>query len=245
MGPQRRKGCMVPNGSVPMYVTDRFPSLHYEVPHNMGSVLVKKIRIVALNIFEHEVQVGMQSTGMICTALVFAVQVFLCQLLDAYSEVEYITLKNVPKNCCYFKVSVWFVLTELQHKDEKMFILMSSSQKCHAVNVLHAWPYMCKLLCSLLLLGLLVHDFDPICLHLAFPRASHFPPFFICCIFRTGSAPSRNMLLFPPVEIEMEGTFPFLWFQLNKKKAGLLSGFVLLTESGATSALYKWTIHKS
>lgn len=40
-------------------------------------------------------------------------------------------------------------------------------------------------------------------------------------------------------------SFPFLWFQLNKKKAGLLSGFALLAESGAASAIYKWTIHKS
>lgn len=77
---------------------------NHEVPHNMGSVLVKEIGIVALKIFVHEVQVGMQSIGMIYTALVFVVQVFLCQLLDAYSEVEYITLKNVSKNHCYFEV---------------------------------------------------------------------------------------------------------------------------------------------
>lgn len=98
----------------------------------MGSVLVKEIRIVALNIFVHEVQVGMQGKGTICTALVFVVLMFLCQLVDTHSEVEYITLKNVSKNQCYFKV---IFLTELQQKDQKMFTLMSSSQKCHAINV--------------------------------------------------------------------------------------------------------------
>lgn len=42
-------------------------------------------------------------------------------------------------------------------------------------------------------------------------------------------------------------SFPFLWFDFNltKKKAGLISGFALLAESGAASAIYKWTIHKS
>lgn len=66
---------MLPNGNVPIYFTVRFP-YNCEVPHNMGSVLVKEIRIVALNIFVQEVQVGMQSIGTICTELVFVVQMF-------------------------------------------------------------------------------------------------------------------------------------------------------------------------
>lgn len=84
MSPQRRKGTvwflMVMS---PCISQSGFLLYNHEVPHNMGSVLVKEIRIVALNIFLHEVQVGMQSTGTICTALVFVVQVFLCQLQDA------------------------------------------------------------------------------------------------------------------------------------------------------------------
>lgn len=145
-----------------------FLPYNYEVPHNMGSVLVKETRIVALNIFGQEVRVGMQIIDPVCTALVFVVQMFLCQLVDAHSEVEYITLKNASKNWCYFKVSNSF-LTELQEKNEKMFTLMSSSQKCHIISLgLHAWPYTCKL-CSLLLCGLLVHGFDPICVPFAFP----------------------------------------------------------------------------
>lgn len=106
MGPQRRKGTiwflMV---MFPCISQSGFLPYSYEVPHNMGLVLVKEIRIVALNIFVHEVQVGMQSIGTICTALVFVVQMFLCQLVDAHSEMEYITLKDVCKNWCYFKVS--------------------------------------------------------------------------------------------------------------------------------------------
>lgn len=70
-----------------------FLPYNYEVPHNMGSVLVKETRIVALNISGHEVRVGMQDVGMISTALVFIVQMFLCQVVDAHPEVEYITLK--------------------------------------------------------------------------------------------------------------------------------------------------------
>lgn len=74
MGPQRRKGtawflmlvspCISQSGFLPY---------SYEVPHNMGSVLVKETRIVARNIFGQEIQVGMQSIGTICTALVFIV----------------------------------------------------------------------------------------------------------------------------------------------------------------------------
>lgn len=140
MGPQRRKGtvwflvvmspCISQSGFLPY---------SYEVPHTMGSVLVKETRIVALNIFGHEVRVGMQNIDTICTALVFVVHMFLCQLVDAHSEVEYITLKNVSKSWCYFKVSNCSFLTELKEKNEKMFTLMSSSQKCHVISVgLHA-----------------------------------------------------------------------------------------------------------
>lgn len=175
----------------------------------------------------------------------FVMQVFLCQLVDAYSEMEYIALKNVSKNCYYFKVNVWFLLTELQQKDEKMFTLMSSSQKCHAVNVLHAWSV--QVVVFSVALWSPCPWFWPHLSSSCFsnPCALYFSPFFMRCIFRTGSAPSRSMLLFPSVEINMEGTCPFLWFQLNKKKGGLLSGFALLAESGAASALYKWTIYKS
>lgn len=91
MGLQRRKGtvwflmvvfpCISQSGFLPY---------NYGVPHNIGSVLVKEIRIVALSIFVHEVQVGMQSVGTMCTALVFVVQMFLCQVVDEHSEVEYI-----------------------------------------------------------------------------------------------------------------------------------------------------------
>lgn len=44
------------------------------------------------------------------------------------------------------------------------------------------------------------------------PCALYFPPFFMCYIFRKGSAPSRSMPLFPPIEIRMEETFPFYLF---------------------------------
>lgn len=95
-GSSKEKGsCMVLNDSIisPCISQSGFLPYNYEIPHNMGSVLVKEIRIVALNIFVHEVQVGMQSTGTICTALVFVRPMFLCQLVDVHSELEYITLK--------------------------------------------------------------------------------------------------------------------------------------------------------
>lgn len=94
-GSSKEKGnCVVPNGSIisPCISQSGFLPYNYEIPHNMGSVLVKEIRIVPHNIFVHEVQVGMQSTGTICTALVFVRPMFLCQLVDVHSEVEYITL---------------------------------------------------------------------------------------------------------------------------------------------------------
>lgn len=158
---------MVPSGNVPMYFTVRLPSLQLWSPTHHG---FSSSEGIALNIFGHEVRVGMQNINTICTALVFVVHMFLCQLVDAHSEVEYITLKNVSKSWCYFKVSNCSFLTELQEKNEKMFTLMSSSQKCHVISVgLHAWPYTCRLLCSLLLCGLLVHGSDPICVPFAFP----------------------------------------------------------------------------
>lgn len=46
--------CMVLNGDVLMYFTVGLPSLHYEVPQNMGSVLVKETRAVALNFSGHK-----------------------------------------------------------------------------------------------------------------------------------------------------------------------------------------------
>lgn len=79
---------MVLNGSVPMYFTVELPSLHCEVPQNMGSVLVKKTRVVALNFFGHKFQLGMQDIGVISTAVVFIVQIFFYWVVDAHPEVE-------------------------------------------------------------------------------------------------------------------------------------------------------------
>lgn len=76
--------CILQSGFLPYY---------YEVPHNMGSVLVKETRVVALDIFGHKVRVSMQDVGMISTALVFIVQMFLCLVVEAHPGVEYITLK--------------------------------------------------------------------------------------------------------------------------------------------------------
>lgn len=131
--------CMVLNSDVPMYFAVFLP-YNYEVPHNMASVLVKETRVVVLNIFGHKVWVGMQDIGMISTALVFIIQMFLCQEMDAHPELEYITLKMFLRTC-FCKVSNYSFLTELQEKDKELFTLMSSSQKCHAISVgLHAWP---------------------------------------------------------------------------------------------------------
>lgn len=69
-----------------------FLSYNCEVPHNIGSVLVKETRIVALNVFGHRVEVGVQDISIMSTALV-VVQMFLCQVVDAQAEVEYVTLK--------------------------------------------------------------------------------------------------------------------------------------------------------
>lgn len=181
MGPQRRKGTLWFLMVVFPYISQSgFLSYSCEVPNNMGSVLVKEIRIVAFSIFVREVQVGMQSIGTVCPALVFVVQMFLCQLVDEHSKVEYITLKNVCKTSVTLRWVIFFK-TKLQQKDEKMFTLMRSSQKFHAINVgLHEWPYTCKLLRSLLLCGLLVHGFDPISLPLAFPTP-------VLCIFLLSS----------------------------------------------------------
>lgn len=74
----------------------------------------------------------MQDIGMISTALVFIIQMFLCQVMDAHPELEYITLKMFLRTC-FCKVSNYSFLTELQEKDKELFTLMSSSQKCHAI----------------------------------------------------------------------------------------------------------------
>lgn len=180
MGPQRRKGtlwflmvissCISQSGFLPY---------NYEIPHNMGSVLVKETRIVALNIFGQEVRVGMQSIDPVCTALVFVVQMFLCQLVDAHSEVEYITLKNASKNWCYFKVSNSF-LTELQEKNEKMFTLMSSSQNAISFvwacmhDHIHASCVLCCFVASLsmvLIPSVFLLHFHPLCF--TFPSFLH------------------------------------------------------------------------
>lgn len=75
-----------------------FLPYNYEVSHNMGSLLVKESKVLALNIFGHKVQVDMQDVGMISRALVFIVQMFLCQVVGAHPEVEYITLKIFHKD---------------------------------------------------------------------------------------------------------------------------------------------------
>lgn len=126
---------------------------------------------------------------------------------------------------------------------------MSSSQKCHAISVgLHACPWMCKCYALCFFVASLSMVLSPSMFLLLFqPLCFIFPSLLHMLYFQNRKCSFKQ---YAPLSSywHKDGryfSFPFLWFQLNKKKAGLLSGFALLAESGAASAIYKWTIHKS